>query len=691
MERNGELPVIVRMSAAAVVTATQRPALTVPVKIAIAVTVVLVVLAVVAFLVYWFVFHNKSSSSSSGGSGTTKFGDIKIVDTSTRAAGNNFAPGDKLQLSYIPSTTGFSGRSVWKLSTDGGKTFSVNISDPSYGNVVQWTIPANIFTNQAVFRVQDAQQAQDFVSTTTPLAIQPVFTLQTGPGLAHDGDVLYQNSAVHCTVLTDTGLTGLSEKSFQVVLSKDPKFLQGVTQATVSAVAIDTAQSTVTITWDEANLLSGVYYRVQTTTLVAQGYPYELSATSPRTVSVVPMAACDAQGGAFALCQLNMVEVSTGKGGNFTPNTEVHLLVAYKGTYQGPTAFSYTIDGGASQAWSATLVSQTSQLLTYAAQLPDQATTKFVVTVTSGSQTLTNPTPFNLVPFLVIQLPSGSSTTYTVTQTCGSFLTQSSTDVLFSPAAYRPTWTVGHANTDGSQPSALIPVESVTYTAGPTAGTTLAHLTWCMKWSDFNVSGSPPGQLTRLLVVSADNGLLQQTASVIFDVMAYKPTWSPLLSGANTIIDIQQTDAVHNYSAGLWGTRPMSPPVPPFGMWPDPAGSNAVYISSAPDNTGAFFYVLGPLVQGDVTAVFPSAPKPVYYPNIITNSYGSLSGGVLYNLVASAEAGFFRLVPVTAPTQPLYAGPADPLNPALYAVNPGVAPTATSDLTWPGQTLPPGA
>lgn len=651
----------------------RHPPIDLPVKVGIAVAVVVVVLAVVGFLLYWFVLRKSASNNQ----GTTLFGTISVTDSTTQAQPRSFATGDTLQLKYTPSVTGFVGRSVWSLSTDGGNTFAVAISDPSYGNAVQWTIPATVFTQRAVFKVADAQNADDFVTTslTSPFAITPEFTLTTGPGVKGQGTSVFAGGEVTCTLSVDTALKGLSTSGLLIQLTHDPQFQTGLVEADLIAGTLDTTTQTLTVTWVPTSVLTAVYYRVITTTLIANGYDSELAAVASDTISVVDNASCPTTATsdtpAFELCQLTLADATTGSINNFAPLSLVKLYLAYQGTFAGTPSMSYTLSGGAPVAWPITQVSSnTANPRVFTATLPDATTTQFVAIATNTSQTVTS-TPHSIGSSFTVQVTPGSS--FNVYPVCSSISYVLTVCTLF-PATFRPTqWRVGFSNLDGTDVN-LYDVMSVSY-ADHTA-----TLKWCLNWNNLFQS-TPVGQInTKRLVVAAD--LVYQSVPAIFNVVAYYPIFTLLsndlgmgFSGCN---NTWVFNGPFNFTAGLW---------------PDPNNplSDNFYISSTPGSFDHAVWIGANIEQGqNISGYAPNAPNPVNFPDcVISTGLGSIPATAgLYTVTASAQkSGAINFTSVIT-SQVLYTAAFDGLFYGLYAYDQGQAANAASDFTWPNQILP---
>lgn len=663
-----------------------RPALTLAGKVGIALAVVVVVGAVVGFLVYWFVFHNRTTP---GGQGTNKFGTITVTDTSSHIQTGTFAPGDTLEVRYAPTAVGFGGRGVFSFSSDGGQTFPTTLTDPTFANAVTWVVPATVFTNQAVFRVHDVANPNDYVQTTTPLSIQPPFALTSGPGLTRDSDVVFANQLVTVTLQTDTTLKGLTATGFAVRLSADAQFLTGVVSASLQPAVIDTATNTVRLSWTVFQSLRQVYYRVATTQLVAAGEPYELTATSPRTIQVAINDSCEGKtddGSSFVLCQLTMVQTSSGVSGTFPPGVGVTLYVAYRHTYPGTAAFSYTVNGGAAVPWSTTFNHQTDTLLVFTATLPDLIAAQFQVTVVAGDQTQ-HSDAYHIVPTLQFQLPVTPRPTFNVTQ-YHSAVTNFTVAVTLDPPNYRPAvWQMGYQQVDGSG-TVLWPeanITNITYTGNT------ATVVWVMAWSDFGAS-TPQGQLTRQLVLAANTDQAVAASTVVFDLVNYAPSLYPLLQA--NLPSYPLCGSTPLPAGQAVNTLCVSGETSLAGLWPDPAGSNAVYILVNDANIAHTVIWWADVQQNqNITAQGPQAPNPVNYVNAVVLPGPVITappaGAALFRLSAGGEGSQLLFTPVAAPTQTLYVDGFSTALRGLYALNSGVVPDERSQFLWPHQRLPP--
>lgn len=525
---------------------TAKPGLSLAAKIGIAVGVVLAVGILVALLVYFL----RSSSSNNG---TSKFGSISIKDTSTNVGGTNFAPGDNLQLQYSASTSGFSNRCVWTLSTDNGKTFPNSITDPTFGNTVQYTIPATIFTQTAVFKVADEKNPDDFVLSDV-CTIDPNMTLLSGPGVTRSNDTIHVGVSVVSVVNIDTSLKGLSTTSWVVKLTEDPNFKTGITNASLQSVSL--GENKVTLTWTTSTEMKAAYYRVETTGLVGAGYPYELSATSPNPVAVVDSLTCKgitppADPSQFYICAYIITDAS-GTSGTLVPADVVTLSFSFVNAFPGSSAFSFTysLDGGTAVPWTVTFASVLNGIATYTGQLPDQTATTFSSTVSGGSSQATTPnyaiqpgfTILNLSPPVLIPVYPAFVQIYQTTQ------------MQMNPAANLTAsqWQVGYADDTTGKNLKLFPIHSVTYSGS------IATIMWNLTWDDgfphpaqpTPFDPPPPTQITKALVFSMQPNAsqplkVQQFVNpTTFNITNYINSFSPMVS----TVDPTKSLAVVNFS-----------------------------------------------------------------------------------------------------------------------------------------------
>jgi hypothetical protein len=210
--------------------------------------------------------------------------------------------------------------------------------------VVNWTIPAPVFTQSGIFKVFDVDLPADFVVSDT-YTIDPDMDLVTGPGVNRAGDVVFAGYSLTTVVSMDTGLSGLSSSSFAVSLSADPKFINGV--VATSLVSATIASNRVTLVWSTSALQTGVFVRVSTTSLVASGYPYELTAVTANKISVVQGTSCSGLPNPnpleFQVCAVTMTN-SSGALGSFYPTEPVTIIFFYRNdAFPGTATLEYVV------------------------------------------------------------------------------------------------------------------------------------------------------------------------------------------------------------------------------------------------------------------------------------------------------------------------------------------------------------
>lgn len=668
------------------------PPLKLPAKIGLALGVVLFVCAVGGFLVYWLVVR-PAHANTNGGSGVVKFGTIEISDLTSRSAKNSFAPGDTLQLKYVPTQFGFSGRSVWSFSSDGGTTFATTISSPTLANVVSWIIPTTLFTQQAVFKVSDADNADDFITSTPPfLTIAPVFQLVSGPATVHTDDQVTAQTNVTCVIQTDTGLANLTPQDWIVTLSQDPTFQTGNTDATLISATVDTTQQQITVVWQAGQAKTNLYYQVSTTELIQQGYPYQLQAASPHTLTVLTPGSCSSTSGPdFQWCSLTMTDAS-GNTQNFLPGSTVTLTLTYKNTYPGTTTFAYTVDGGTSQPWTVTPGPTTHSSLTFTATLPNTPQSPhFIVTATSDGISIQNPDPgYNIVAtFAIANVPP--TTVFNVNPSCNN-ITFYFTTLTLQPPTYTSTFHVGWANTDGTQLFTKAPI-SLTFDAA--AGT--ATLKWCLDWTDLGQT-KPVGQLPRRFVVLDTVTGLQQFVALKFNVANYYPNFLPIFNVDNDYgasLTLSGVNQASGMSSPAFTLTADSTNALPWGLWPqDASHPDQFVISSSPQGDSNTVYWWGPPAYTTKFPSFGPLASQIPYPSVVTSTSFAVPASVVpYGLVNTSgqQAGTLTFV-IPDNVDPQYSIPLNvvPYDTAsnLYALASTFPDKKTDYYTWPGQNLP---
>jgi hypothetical protein len=408
------------------------------------------------------------------------------------------------------------------MSTNLGKSFDTVISEATASNSVQWVIPSDIYTKNVLFRVQDTDKPNEIIDTLQAVTIEPNFVLSSGPGVSHAGDYVYIGSAATCKIVTDTNLKGFTD--FSVQLTPDPQFQTGIVSAVITAKDVDPATQTITISWVYSiSTLNNIYYRISTTDLVANGYPYELTATSQNTISIVNLPGCkNPSSPEFDLCGIAMVEKATGKGGTYLVNSDVLVILTFVGTFSGTASFQYSTNGGTSVSWTTLLISSTSSSITFQATLPAIATSQFIVQATVGSKSIFS-SPFNIVNGTLTIDNSIIGSTLVITQ-FNSNLTSLNAIVTINLIQQNITWKVGY-----SIPT-LNPTEKLVPAIPTQTGANTFSLSWRMSWTDF--ANSPATYTGGKLVVSLNDGLLTARVPVTFQLSHYSPSFVELTTGS---------------------------------------------------------------------------------------------------------------------------------------------------------------
>lgn len=495
-----------------------KPGLSLWAKVLIGVSVTMAVILAIVLLVYFLVLKPDSTPSS-------KFGSIRIRDMVTNASISttspnstvNFQPGDKLQLTYTPSSQGFSNRAVWTVSLDG---VTSSISDPSFGNVVQWTVPANTFTQSAIFRVADELNLNDFVDTSNvTITIDPAFVLVKGPGLTKANDAVIVGKTVTSTVTTDLSLTNIANVFVQT--SRDNNF-SSYTSETIVSTTTNSSNSSIIVQWIPTAAITNVYYRVITSKLVSNGYPYELSSISNYQININAATSCVnvSPTTSFTVCNLAVIETSTGRTNNFDSGAAVTLEFAYLNTFPGTATWSYSIDGGAFTNWTTTSGpdTSTSGLVVYTAVLPTIITTNFVVKVVSGSSSSTSP-PFTVDASFLIGNVNSPVLVYPTNRNIVTIMT------LSVPSEIPSSWQVGFGTGNFQEAS---------FTSPPIDGKVTVQ--WSFTWNDMGFTQSSQQKVFPLLfkavfstgsVVQSIPNMTFESAQVVVPHAQFHPFYAP--------------------------------------------------------------------------------------------------------------------------------------------------------------------
>ena len=305
-----------------------------PTKIAIGVVCTIAALGII-FLILYFTVIKKHNDANTG---NAKFGSIQIQDSTTNT-GPPFYPGDTVNLIYAFTPDGFSGKATWFFSQDNGKNYT-NISAGAFSNNTRFTIPANVFTTEARFKVADETNLKDFV-TTPLLTIQPYMQWSAGVGFQAKATVRTGDSLT--TVLTVDPLllvydspsdwtlqTGFSTTNFTVLNT-------GI----ITQVVPNTSNRTLTFQWYTTTASDPVYIRLSTTSLIVDNYPSNLTAFSgfPVTVVVGPNpnpSPPPPTPGTFTMISLTVQDMSSQSPLSYPYNTPVQLELDFSGTFPTP-------------------------------------------------------------------------------------------------------------------------------------------------------------------------------------------------------------------------------------------------------------------------------------------------------------------------------------------------------------------
>jgi hypothetical protein len=373
---------------------------------------------------------------------------------------------------------------------------------------VWWTIPDDIFTNSAVFTVHDADVPSHFVNTSNiKISIDPPFKLTKGPGTTRDGDGIYVNTNVKCTIQTDTALLTAQPSGWEVTISKDRlNFTNATIASVVSVVLVDI--SNVTVTWTATTPMTDVYYRIRTTSLVPKGYPYELSTISKDFIEILDEISCDgiipSPPTEFVLCDLSVRETDTGRTNNFERSAIVTLTFAYLNTFSGTSTWTYRVNNGTNVNWPVTGPDTSrSGFVSYQAVIPNVATDNFVVTVNSGTQTKSTP-PLTVEPTIQFQVIPYNVPIYE-TSSYGGF-TMEFYMIPVEGGIPPASWTVAFTKADGTTTYATIRYEQEAYC--------ICRMFWQFLWRDLGFTQTGQNLVGTMTYTATFTNNYQQTTTV---------------------------------------------------------------------------------------------------------------------------------------------------------------------------------
>lgn len=504
-------------------------------KIGIVFAVLIGVGAIVFAIIYVTVIRKKA-----GGDGPNKFGAVQVTDQTTKVAGP-YHPGDTVLLKYQTTPAGFSGRAVWSMSVDAGKTFPIHIPNPGFSNSTTFVIPQNVFTDHARFKVADHDNTEDYV-TTFDLKITPLFSMVSGPGVKEAGDSIFIGVPVKVKLDLDTAILDINSPTDWLVETSGSA--TNFNDAKVQQVAsIDI--STSILTWVAVEKQTDVYYRISTTSLKAHNYPAELSVVSPFTVNISELSPTCGKVGqeTFEICQVEMVEKNTGKAGNFIPGTNVQLLFTFVGTFNGITLWTYTDGSGKDITITDNLQGpgMEGQTIIYEWIIPDTLYAPvFRLTASSATSQKTSPN-YRIAPTFSFNAPVQGATVYSFPK--GSY----SQNVIISTvkmdpgvAGFDTKWSIGAAKA-GVTPT-FYPAWGVAIISN-----TELKVTWYLDQTQTETTSQAFTELIFYMQTeSADGSLVitQNTGGTVkFEAKPWTVAYSPLLVSGSTYLQ-KKTEGV---------------------------------------------------------------------------------------------------------------------------------------------------
>lgn len=343
-------------------------------KIGIGVFVFLVVGGLIGLGVYFAV-------RPADNQGNIKFGSLTVRDKATNHEEQSYTPGETVELQY-------GGENAHKTAVDyqirtSEKGAFVNIGTNQFGNVFNYVLPDDLFSTHVTFRVVDSAAPTDYVDSTV-VQVTPVFQVSAGAGL-QAGQAVYRIVGSSVVLELDANIRALTNVSdFAVDVSSSKDFEP---REDAELLAYDAgAQS---LAWRTQTSLSSVYYRVRTTSLVANGSPEELVSALPYPVEVKNPPTC--QDTDPRVCSVRMTS-TRGTEGVFKSNENVLIVVTYFTTLPAGLTFAESVDGTNFTPLSLSDPSIDNDTLsaTYAHTLGDFNTMDFQVRVVDGPDATTS-------------------------------------------------------------------------------------------------------------------------------------------------------------------------------------------------------------------------------------------------------------------------------------------------------------
>lgn len=322
---------------------------------------------------------------TTGNNGEIKFGTLSVRDVTTQTVNREIRPGDELELQYNVLSGEPGQYSVDWLWSVNGAGFEV-LAEASTSNRLTFKVPETTFSDAVYFRVRDHAVPTDHV-TSEVQQVLPVLTVTQGPGL-QPGSTVFRNKTITMTIEVDAILPDLTApEDFEITLSTSTDFSTGV-KGFVTAVNGNQ------LSWVTDVTFSPAYYKLETTRLVGDGYPSELSFVSLPVIVQAPPT-CEGPGPeALTLCSVFMRH----PGGYIAPFAalqSVELVASFAGDLNdNAITWAYSTDGASYTNFSGVTgptVQDVSDAV-YTATLPDLVSKTFTVraTFTGGETASTN-------------------------------------------------------------------------------------------------------------------------------------------------------------------------------------------------------------------------------------------------------------------------------------------------------------
>lgn len=241
--------------------------------------------------------------------GVRSFAGVLIKDLQNNLA--HVAAGDHVLLRYIGQGQG---NVTWTYQVGNTHTPSRVLAKDTKDNPLRWKVPGDIF-GPTLFRVTSANNLK-ITATSKVVNISPVVSFKGAGSVAGANFVVMGTTATW--EYTDSG-SWIHDRGIKLELASSPLFTEF---KEYTGVTVNTKKKTVS--W-VVNAPQGIYkLRLSTNSLVAAGYPHELSYEFQWEVGVQ---AGTTFNGAGQLGTVSVTEVASGRHKGFSPGETVQVAV----------------------------------------------------------------------------------------------------------------------------------------------------------------------------------------------------------------------------------------------------------------------------------------------------------------------------------------------------------------------------